>query len=206
MSIKTTVENTIRKTFPDMTEFQISELMKTVNQYSLAAGWAGFAGGAIPGIGTLSFLTSVAFVGAMYIKLTKMVGIKISKVKLKAIASIAIAELSSQAIVYLAGGFILSFIPIISSVATGAAQYAFTYMAGIFYLKLLAGLFGAGKNIEEMTDEEIKARFGACMQGEDIGSMVSGLTQEFKSNRGTAAPIVDMEDADDKTDDESSEE
>jgi len=196
MSIRKNLEGTIRKGYPLLDDAQVKDLMETIESHSLAAAAAGFASGILPGVGVpISMMACIGFVTAMYVKVTKKVGIKISKVKLKAIASVALAEIASHSIVYVAGGVIISFIPGLSNLVMGAGQYAFTYMAGIMYLSFLKEFFGAGSKVEEMTDEAIKAKLSESLSDNEIKSMVEELMKDYKArkkaNEITGNEIVD---------------
>lgn len=198
MSIRKNLEGTIRKDYPFLDDAKVKDLMETIESHSLAAAAAGFASGILPGAGVpISMMACIGFVTAMYVKVTKKVGIKISKVKLKAIASIALAEIGSHSIVYFVGGVIVSFIPGLSNLVMAAGQYAFTYMAGIMYLSILKEFFNAGSKLEEMTEEAIKAKFSESISDSELKSMVGELMKDYKE-RKKANEITGNETVDDR--------
>lgn len=197
MSIKRNLEDGIRKNYPFLEDTKVKEIMETIEAHSLAAAAAGFASGILPGAGVpIAVASCIGFVTSMYVKVTKKVGIKISKVKLKAIASVVMAELGSQSIVYLVGGVIVSFIPGLSNLAMAAGQYAFTYIAGVMYLNFLKEFFNAGSKVEEMTDEAIKLKMNGCLDNAELKDMVNELMTDYKK-RKKAHEITGNESVDD---------
>ena len=162
-----------------MDDGKIRDIIGTIERHSVMAAAAGGASAILPGAGAaLSMMSCIGFVTAMYVKTTKKVGIRISKVKLKAIASAILAEIASKSVVSFAGGVIISFIPGLSNISMAVGQYAFTYMSGVMYLSFLKDVFGAGASFEEMTTEAIEAKISEIGNDMDIGNIVKELANE----------------------------
>lgn len=135
-----------------------TQVENTIVNYAAASSLAAMAAGVIPGVGGVAACgVSVGAIWAMYIKLCNIMQIEISKNKLKALASAVGANIVTQ----LSGMLLLSFIPGLSIISCGAANFAVVYFAGIIFLHAMAamGARAAGTG-EEMSAEELKA---ACV-------------------------------------------
>ena len=88
-----------------------------------------------------------------------------------------------------------------SSLMMAALNYAIVTVGGIIYLKLLMGLFAAGKNPAEMNEGQLKRAAKSVMKNEDIKSMLKNAKQGYEDARKSGAVTgnehIDIEDDDD---------
>ena len=121
---------------------------------AVASGWVPGAGGAIATGIALGFTLS------MYYRLCNEMNIKLSKNKLKAIASVAIAEIAAYLVVIIAAETVLTFIPGIGSLGasalSGIVNFAMVYIAGALFLKLMLAFTSFGKDVSSMSEDELK--------------------------------------------------
>ena len=121
---------------------------------------SGVAAAALPGAGAL-VATSVAAgsVVTMYTRLAKALGVKLNEGLIRAVASAVVADVSASVLGNIAISAALSLIPGIGSlpsgIITGAANYGVVYLAALIFIKMLAAIFHAKKDISTMTADEL---------------------------------------------------
>lgn len=133
---------------------------KTIVKHGLAAAAAAVAAGFVPGAGgVISIGICFGFVWAMYYRLAALFNIKISKNILKTIASVAVAEITAYLIIVLAATTVLTFIPglnIGAATLCAMVNFGMVYIAGYLYIQMLTKLFKAGKDPDQLTEDEWK--------------------------------------------------
>lgn len=135
---------------------------KIILDHALAAGGAGAIANGVPGAGAvISTAVGIGFVWAMYYRLCHTIGVKISKTKLKVIASVVVAEVAAYLGVILAANILINLIPGLNlgGVVLGAlVNFAMAYAAGVLFILMLQGVFKAGHTpdeLDKMSDEEL---------------------------------------------------
>jgi len=132
--------------------FSSEELADCVVAYAAAASLAAIAGCVVPGMGAgiAITLTTVA-VWRMYIKMARIIGTPMKDKTLKAIASAAISNLAANAAIML----VVSFLPVVGTVACGVINFASVYIAGLIFLTTFTRLFQVRrKDINDISNEE----------------------------------------------------
>lgn len=148
------------------------EIEKIVINHSLGAAASAVASGWIPGVGgAVASGIGLGFTLSMYCRLCKNSNIPLNKNKLKAIASVAIAEIAAYLAVVIAAETLLTFVPGLgnlgASVIAGICNFAMVYIAGILFLKLMLSFTKKNRDIASMSVEELKSAM-KCEANEDF--------------------------------------
>ena len=111
---------------------------------------------AFPAVSTIvDALLSTGIIWTMYYRISRELGIPMSKNLLKTLGSACltniVANLGSVLLLELAA----TCVPVVGVAAAAAICYAITYLAGYLFIKLLVNVFRAGKRPDEMTAEEL---------------------------------------------------
>ncbi len=187
------------------------EIGDIVKGHAFAAAAAGLGVSWLPGAGSaVALAATVGIIWSMYFRINSKLGIKLSKTKLKSLASAMLTNIAASAITFLGGTVIsiaLSFVPgvgsVLASVIMGGLDYAVVFVSGIIYMKLLTKLFKAGKNIETLNEEELKAEAKATVNDEDVNSMFKEARKEYvrarKSGEATGKEHVDVVEDDEES-------
>ena len=132
--------------------FSSEELADCVIAHAAAAGLAAIAGCVVPGVGAgIAVTVSTVAVWRMYIKMAQIIGTPMKEKTLKAIASAAISNIAMNAAVLL----VVSFLPVVGTVACGVINFASVYIAGLIFLTTFTRLFKVRrKDINDISNEE----------------------------------------------------
>lgn len=129
-----------------------NEVEKIIISCALAAAGASAVGGIIPVLEIPALIVScVGAVWAMYIKVCKCLGIKISENILKFLASAALSNIATNLISVFAAEFILTFIPGLSSMAGAIITFSCVYLAGLMFMQMLLAMAKQGKYGDTLT-------------------------------------------------------
>lgn len=162
------------------------EVASIVKKHALGAAASGFAATLLPGAGsTAALVAAVGFIWSMYYRINKCLGLKLSKVVLKSLASAVLTNLAGS-VASIIGATVISAIPIVNNVATvlmAGVDYAVVLVSGVVYLKLLTNIFKAGKNIEEMTESDLKEAMESVVKEEDVSQLIKDARDEYKNAR-----------------------
>lgn len=136
------------------------EIVQCVIHHATAAAAAAALEGVLPGAGSVAAAaTSVGVIVKMYVSLGKKLNVHLGKGALKALASALVADLAGALTANLAGAVVLSFIPGIGSLGaaalTGMTSFAYVYLAGLIYIKMVAALLKSEKPIDQMSEDEL---------------------------------------------------
>lgn len=117
--------------------------------------------GMIPTVGPeIASALAGGVVLSMYIRINKLLELKAAKVILKSIISVLLSELAASITVSIILSTVLSLIPGIGSlgagVGTAITEFCFVYICGILYIQILTKLAKSGKNLDTLTEEEVK--------------------------------------------------
>lgn len=153
------------------------DLKKIVQFHAIGAGASSAAAGLVPGAGGFAATACYAgFVWAMYVRLSKKIGIPFNKNILKSLASAVITNIIGTAVTVLIATSVVSLIPGIGSIAASAVDaslgYAVVYVSGIIYLNLLTKLFKSKKDINDLSDDELKKMAEETVKESDVKSML----------------------------------
>ena len=149
--------------------FRTEELANCVLAHAAAAGAASMAAGILPGAGAVIAVgVSAGAIWRMYIKICQIIGASFGKNKLRAISSAVLTNIVTQ----LAGMYAIqvasTFIPGAGIVVAGVGNFTVTYIAGLIFLNILTKLFQVKRcDIDNMSDDEIKASIKSAMDGID---------------------------------------
>lgn len=150
------IASVLSKSLPNKSHAELMELADIIELSACAACLTS----QLPGL-------TLGIVVAMYVSLSKKLNMGLSKSAVKPIAAVILGELASYGLVALA----TSWIP----VAGNVTQMAFTYLAGIFYVKLLAHFFNADKKPENMSESKLKEAIRACMSKEEAIALLKEI-------------------------------
>lgn len=179
------------------------ELASIIKKHALGAAASGLASTFLPGVGsTAALAAAVGFIWSMYFRINKCLGLKLSKVILKSLASAVLTNLAGS-VVSIIGATVISAIPGINTIATvlmAGVDYAVVLVSGILYLNLLTNIFKAGKNIEDMTESEIKEAMAATVKEENVSQLIKDARDDYKrarkSGEVTGKETIDLEEED----------
>ncbi len=188
------------------------EIGDIIKGHALGAAAAGLGVSWLPGAGSaIALAATVGIIWSMYFRINVKLGITLSKTKLKSLASAILTNIGASAASFLGGTIIstaLSFIPIVgnaaASIIMAGLDYAVVFVSGIVYMKFLTKLFKAGKDIEILDEEELKAEAKAAVNDEDVNSLFKEARKEYdrarKSGEATGKEHVDIVEEDEEQD------
>jgi len=150
--------------FKYLGDSEADQIEKNIIGFGLFASVASAAAGAISGVGPVATVAvTTACVYALYYKLTKIIGIEISKNCLKSIASAVLANLVSNVGVSIVAAVAVSFIPFFGNLSSSAicaiTQFASVYVSGFVFITTLNALiekFGGIPTSENSFDQAVK--------------------------------------------------
>lgn len=162
------------------------KIEEIIINHSLGAAASAVASGWIPGAGGLvASGIGLGFTVSMYYRLCKNSNIPLSKNKLKAIASVAIAEIAAYIAVIVAAETLLAFVPGIGNLGAamiaGICNFAMVYIAGILFLKLMLLFAKRNSDIASLSEEELKNAMKHVADEEDFTNMFKEAKSAYKS-------------------------
>ena len=162
------------------------DIEKIVITHALGAAAAAVAAGWIPGAGgAIATGIAISFTLTMYYRLCKECGITMKKNIMKAVVSVAVAEIAAYFSVIIVTEIALSFIPGLGNVATtfiaGFVNFAMVYIAGLLFLMMMVKVFKAKKSVENMSEEELKEYMKESATKENIAKMYKEAKETYKS-------------------------
>lgn len=166
------------------------DMARIVRQHAIASTVASVAS-AIPGAGSVACVAAqTAAVYSMYVRMNNVLGIHLSKNIVKSIASAVIANIATNAITLIGGiaaSAALSMIPGAGSAASAVLMcgisYATVMIAGIVYAKTLSALAGSKRQIETMTEDEIKKAVKDELGKRDINKDMKAFIKEYRTEK-----------------------
>lgn len=171
-------------------EYFSVETAKVVRQHSWAAAATAAVAG-VPGAGTTACIVAqTAIVFAMYARINKSVNIKISENKLKSLASAVLGNIATNAVGYVAGvaaSTVFSLIPGIGTTAStlimAGMGYATASIAALVYGTAILTMTKSGRNVETMSESELKEALEKELAGRDISKDMKNFSAEYKKGR-----------------------
>lgn len=166
------------------------DLAEIVKKHALGAAASGVGVAWLPGVGSLAAMASmVGFIWSMYFRINKRLGLKLSKVVLKTLASAVLSNLAQGALSVVGSIVVSSLLSMtgfgnaISSLIMAAVDYSVVMVGGILYLKLINGIMGAGKNPDEMNSTEIEIAMNDVIRNENINALLKKSKEEYTQAR-----------------------
>ena len=174
------------------------ELMKLVKTHAAGATASIMAGGLLPGVGGgIAATIELGFVYSMYYRLCTKLGISMKKEVLKSLGSAFISYIAAGVAGALAASMLLYLIPGIgwlgASAILGLEGYCVTYYSGVIFMNLLVRVFKAGKSLEDMELDQMKAMMKDVTETVSFSSVKNEATQAYKNRKqdGVAKVIQD---------------
>ena len=163
-------------------------LERIIINHSLAAAAAAVAAGWIPGAGgVIATGIAMGFTISMYVRICNYSKITLKKNALKAIASVVVAEIAAYLAVIIAAEVILTFIPVVGNlggaVIAAVLNFAMVYIAGLLFLKMIVSVFKANKDINSMSEEELKEYIKAQATKDNIKTAYKEAKEAYKQNK-----------------------
>lgn len=186
-----------------VTENKIDTIILMVKNHALAAGAAAAAAEIVPGGALVATAVAIGFTWTMYYKICQEIGVPLSKSKLKALASVLVAEVAATLGVLIAGNVLLNLIPglNVAGAAMGAVvNFAAVYAAGVLFLIMMARVFKAAGSVEavvSMSEEDLvmTAKETAKKDGKKVAKNAVGEYKSVKDDPNTSGDgIKPMED------------
>ncbi|MBR2459726.1 MAG: hypothetical protein IKB34_00635 [Clostridia bacterium] len=169
-------------------EIRTDDLWEIVKQHAIAGAVSGVGAAALPGVGAvIATGAAVTSTVAMYVRLSKVLGVSFKEGALRALASVLIADLSSYVVTTLTLSAALSFIPIVgqagSAVLCAAANFSVVYLAAYIFIKTLTKLFKAGKKPDGVSEEELQDIAKEVSSENDLKDVVKEASKQYKENK-----------------------
>lgn len=166
------------------------ETAKVVRQHSVAAAATAVIA-AVPGAGTTAcVLAQTTIVFSMYVRINRSMNIKISENKMKSLASAILGNIATNAVGYIAGivaSTALSLIPgvgsTVSTIVMGGLGYATASIAALVYGTAIQKMTESGKNMETMSESELKEALQKELNERDISRDFKNFSAEYKKGR-----------------------
>ena len=165
-------------------EVNVEAISDIVEQHAFTTAVSAGAAGAMTGAGsTIAFGIACASTVVMYGRLAGAVGVRLNNGLIKAVASAVCADLSAYIATTLVASALVSFVPFFgnlsSATMTGIANFAFVYVAGVIFIKVISK-FGISR-IESMTQDELKAAAKSVKDEIDIKAAMKEAKESYKT-------------------------
>lgn len=165
-------------------EVNADDITSIVNTHALTTAASAAAAGVVPGAGsTIALGIACTSTVVMYGRLAKAVGVRLNNGLIKAVAAAVGADLSAYIATFLLASAAVSFIPFFGSLSaaamTGISNFAFVYIAGIIFLKIIAK-FGVTR-IESMSESELTRAAKDAQSEVDFKQAMKEAKQVYKS-------------------------
>lgn len=182
------------------------EIAGIVEKHSIGASVSALGTAWLPGAGSTAAMAACAgFVWSMYFRINAKLGVPFHKNILKSVATAIGTNLAGAAVGTLALSTVLSFTGfgnVGSSLLMTGVCYAITFSSGLVYLKVLERLANAKADLENVSEEELKATAKDVLAHEDIKGMMKEAKSQFKEAKargdirkggGEVEPLEDQE-------------
>lgn len=201
IALRSAVDSVVQQANSRGISVTTDELMKIVKTHAAGATASIVAGGLIPGVGSgIAAGIEIGFVWSMYYRLCTKLGINAKKEVLKSLGSAFISNIATGVAGALVVSIILSFIPGIgwlsAAALLGLEGYCVTYYSGVIFMNLLVRVFKAGKSLEDMELDQMKAMMKDVTKTVTFSSVKDEATQAYKNRKqdGVAEVIQDEDD------------
>lgn len=164
-------------------EINADEIADIVSQHAIATALSAAAAGVVPGTGgAIALGIATASTVTMYGRLANAIGVRLKNGLIRAVASAIVADLAAYVAAVLATMAVVSFIPGIGNIGSaaviGMSNYAFVYLAGLIFIKLVVAL--GVKRMETMSEEEIKAAAKNIQKNMDMKAAIREAMKSYK--------------------------
>ena len=182
-----------------VSEERIDKIILTVKNHALAAGAAAGAAEVIPGGAIAATAVGLGFVLAMYYKICKELDVNLGKSKLKAIASLLIADTASYLGVLLSANVILNLVPGLNlggAVLGIVVNFAMVYAAGVLFLLMMGRVFkaaGSKAAVAQMSEADLvsKAKETSRTEGKKISKQAFSEYKDVKDDPNTSGEGIE---------------
>ncbi len=167
-------------------EINAEEIAGIIEGHAVTTALSAAASGVLPGVGS-SIALGIACTSTviMYGRLANAMGVTLSKGIIKALASAVGADLSAFIATSVLSAAAISFIPFFGNMSaaaiTGVSNFAFIYIAGILFLKILSA-FGIDR-LENMSSDEIKNAAKSVQEDIDLKTAMKEAKQAYKAKK-----------------------
>lgn len=186
--LNSTIENLVSIINGQGGSVSAEELNKLVKSHAAGASASMIASGAIPGVGsTIAAGIEIGFVWSMYYRICGRLNIDIRKNVLKTLGSAIVTNMGASVAAQIITGTVLSIIPGIGTVGAamvnGLMGYSLTYYSGIVFMQLLVRVFKAGKNVTQMSEDELKSTLVDVTKEVTYDSVKDESKKAFKNRK-----------------------
>lgn len=175
------LDNEMRRIGREINAEAVAEIIQT---HALATAASAAASGAIPGAGgAIAFGIACTSTVTMYGRLARQLGVTLSNGLIRAVVSAVAADLGAAIATTVAATAIISFVPGVGNMASAAitaiTNYAFVYLAGLMFIKLVAA-FGISR-VQTMSQDEMQAAMHDVQEGIDMKSAMREARSSYKA-------------------------
>ena len=157
------------------------ELSNTIIRYGIFGAIGSGAFGIIPAGSVASVAVMTGVIWAMYVSISKQLGVGFDKGLLKAIASAVVSDVAGMFVSF-GIAFAVSFFPGVGSGVSAAicagSAFALVYVSGCVFLKLLSKLMG--KDMEGISEKEIRKMAKDATNDTDVKEIVKEAKKVHK--------------------------
>jgi len=169
-------------------EANANEIADIVQHHAITGAVAGVGSAFLPGAGAVvSTAAAATSILAMYVRLSKSLGVTFKEGSLKALASGIVADLSASVVTNLALAAVVSFIPGVGQMGAGVlciiANYSMIYLAAYIFIKMLSTMFVSGKNSLNMSEYELKNMAKRISCETNLKDVVKEAKNQYKANK-----------------------
>lgn len=136
------------------------EAVRTIINCALVAAGASAVGGLIPALEIPAIIVScIGAVWSMYIKICKILNIRIGDNLLKVLASAALSNIATNLVGIFAMEILVCFIPGLASISGALITFASVYLAGQMFMAMLLAFANRGKTgaaLEGISTEDMQ--------------------------------------------------
>ena len=175
----------------EMHSYRVS---KVIRQHAALSALAGGATAALPATGAAIGLgVHIGSVYAMYIRMSKEMGIKLKGNVLKTLGSVMIGNIAGNLAGYIVASF-ASLVPvggsIVATVSVAGANYASAVVCGMCYGKAIVSLTRRGKKVSDLSEEELKNAINSEFKKTDFKEAVKKYGAEYDRAHGCKGKVV----------------
>ncbi len=169
-------------------DVNVDNLENIVMCHACSSAVAAGAAGCVTGVGmSIAMTISIGFVVSMYIRLGAAIGIRFNKGLIRALASALVAELAAEVAILLAGIAIISFVPVVGNISSGAlaaiANFCVVYLAAVIFVKMLSSMYERGVDPSSATKAAFKSFAKDAMADTDMKAVCNEARTAYKQAR-----------------------
>ena len=179
------LERVMRDLGKDVRSEDIGEIVK---QHAFAGAVSGIGAATLPGAGAvIASGAAITSIVAMYVRLSKALGVTFKEGKLKALASGIVADLSAAVVTQLVLAAAISFIPGVgqagAAILSTIANFCMVYLAAYIFIKMLSKLLKSGRIVSDMSEEELRMAAREVASETDVKDIVNEAKNQYRENK-----------------------